>query len=90
MRTREDWPWGSLHRRYVRDREPQLPLAEGPEPWPDNWLALVNEPQTQDELDALRKCIRRGRPYGREPWVRAAARQMGLESTLRSRGRPRK
>jgi putative transposase len=42
------------------------------------------------EVDAIGKCIKRGTPYGCEKWVRLAAKNHGLESTLRPRGRPRK
>ena len=42
------------------------------------------------ELEAVRTCVRRGRPYGGEAWSRAAAERLGLQSALRSRGRPRK
>ena len=35
-------------------------------------------------------CVRRGQPYGSEPWRLRIAAQLGLESTFRPRGRPRK
>ena len=50
----------------------------------------VNRPQTAQELEALRRGIARGVPFGREEWVKRIAREWGLESTLRPRGRPRK
>jgi REP element-mobilizing transposase RayT len=54
--------------------------------WPD----LVNQPQTEGELEAIRRSVRRGQPYGNEDWVGKTAQQLALESTLRARGRPRK
>jgi putative transposase len=54
------------------------------------WLARVNEPLSDGDLHRLRVSAERGRPYGDETWVRKTARRLGLESTLRSRGRPRK
>jgi len=57
---------------------------------PDGWLDTVNQPQTDDELAALRRCISRGRPFGSDRWVHRIARTLGLEPTLRPRGRPRK
>jgi hypothetical protein len=37
-----------------------------------------------------RVTIERGRPYGREKWVRQTANDLGLEQTVRPEGRPRK
>jgi putative transposase len=42
------------------------------------------------ELAALRKSVARGAPYGSEAWVRRTVKRLGLESTIRPRGRPRK
>ena len=56
---------------------------------PSDWLALVNQPQTDSELEAIRRSVARSQPYGSDGWVRETARQLGLESTLRPRGRPR-
>lgn len=83
----EDWRWGSLHRRVTGKREPLL--KEWPLPEPADWPAQVNQPQTEAELDAIRRCVRRGSPYGNAPWVAQAAERLSLQSTLRPRGRPR-
>jgi 1,2-phenylacetyl-CoA epoxidase PaaB subunit len=48
----------------------------------------VDAPQTEAELEAMRECIRRRPPYGDSAWVERAARQLGLEASLRPRGRP--
>jgi hypothetical protein len=63
-----------------------------PDPFsfPPGWLAHVNAAQTEAEVEALRECIRRRRPYGDSAWVQRAAEQLGLEASLRPRGRPRK
>ncbi|MBW3539501.1 MAG: hypothetical protein KY476_04460 [Planctomycetes bacterium] len=50
---------------------------------------LVNQPQTDAELDALRRSVRRGQPFGSEAWVQRTATHLGLGSSLRSRGGPR-
>ena len=42
------------------------------------------------ELEALRRCVSRGRPFGNPNWVADTARRLGLEPTLRHRGRPKK
>ena len=41
------------------------------------------------ELEALRVSVQRGRPFGADAWVRRMAKRFGMESTIRSRGRPR-
>src|SRR5439155_9596489 len=82
----QDWPWFSAGPRP--DGAPVL--DPGPVPRPATWLEHVNAPQTEAEVEALRECIRRRRPYGDEAWVVRAARQLGLEASLRPRGRPRK
>jgi len=50
----------------------------------------LNRPQTREEREAVALCIARGRPFGSPVWVRRIAARLGLESTLRPRGRPRK
>jgi Transposase IS200 like len=67
-----------------------LELAVGPVSHPLEWLRYVNEPQREAELESLRECIRRRRPYGDGVWQQRTARRMGLEANLRARGRPPK
>jgi putative transposase len=84
----EDWPWSSLRRPSRED--PAFPLlAAWPLPRPANWRELVNQPQTDAELAALRRCVNRGTPYGNADWIDATVTQLGLQSTLRPRGHPR-
>lgn len=88
----EDWPWCSLHRRRSGADAGRILLAtaQWPAEPPQNWLAAVNRPESSHDLEALRRSVRRGAPYGEKPWVERTARQLGLESSLRTRGRPRK
>ena len=44
---------------------------------------------TEAELEAVRRSVLRGAPYGSEPWQQQTAVALGLQSSLRSRGRPR-
>jgi putative transposase len=50
----------------------------------------VNKPQTEAEVQALRRSVQRGQPYGDAAWTKRVAARMRLESTLRPRGRPPK
>jgi len=64
-------PWeqtaDTLHR--ASDDPRALPLCDWPIPQPVDWLGRVNEALTGAEIDALRKCTERGRPYGSGPWT---------------------
>jgi hypothetical protein len=53
-----------------------------------NWARRVNGPQTDDEMTAVRWSLKPGSPFGNETWLESTARRLGLESTLRRRGRP--
>lgn len=90
----ELWRWGSLWlRRQARGLEPeeqalQSLLHDGPVPRPRNWLALVNRPQTEAEVEALRKSVAKGRPYGAATWSERTADRLGI--SMRAPGRPKK
>ena len=86
----EEWRWSSLWKRLRGAAPTRRWLAEWPAAGPSRWVDWVNEPQTEAELEVLRGCIKRGRPFGSEVWARNTARRLGLEATLRARGRPRK
>ena len=86
----EDWRWGSLWRHVHGSADQKGMLSVWPLPRPRQWKSLVNKPQTDGELEALRRCVNLGQPFGSEKWIEQTARNLGLESTLRPRGRPRK
>ncbi len=48
----------------------------------------VQTPQTEAELEALRRSVVRGSPFGEASWQEQTAKRLGLQSTLRPRGRP--
>jgi putative transposase len=86
----EDWPWSSLACRLAGGEVALRRLHAGPVALPANWIQLVNEAQTEAELAAMRRSVARGRPYGSDGWVQAVVQRLGLQSTIRPRGRPRK
>jgi len=88
----EDWRWCSLWRRRRQASEHAFltPPAEWPVAPPRNWTWLVNQPDNPEELAALRRSVIRGAPFGRPAWQKRTAARLGLESTLRPRGRPPK
>lgn len=84
----EEWPYCSLHEALsgagpVR-LEPGSPARDA------RWVAWVNRPIGDAELAVLRSCVARGTPFGSDPWTAHTAAELGLESTLRPRGRPGK
>ena len=83
------WTWGGTWARTNLASPCSLPLADWPLRRPADWLERVNRALTASELKAIRACTRRGRPFGTPAWQKDTARALGLESTLRSRGRPR-
>ena len=90
VRSAERWRWSSLWARRSGAVAERPWLTEPAGGLPEDWLDRVNRPQSEEEVAALVRCIRRGAPFGREQWVRRVAKELGLESCLRPRGRPRK
>ncbi|QDT22531.1 Transposase IS200 like protein [Gimesia chilikensis] len=89
VKIAEEWEFGSAWARQQKQVKPEwLATLKNPQ-LPRNWRALVNKPQTDAELAALRKCIVRGTPFGNEKWTSNTAQRLSLESTTRPRGRPR-
>ncbi len=86
IRKAQRWPWSSIGQPPKGVDRP--PLDPGPVARGGDWLRWVNSPQTEAELTALRQSISRGRPFGAQPWQADTAARLGLESTLRPRGRP--
>lgn len=81
----EQWPWSSLAESTIR-----VPLDGWPMERPANWIRHVNSVQTEKELEALRRAVVRGCPFGDPAWQQKTAKALGLEATLRARGRPKK
>jgi putative transposase len=86
----EAWRWSSVWRYYCGDAKAKSLLADWPIPRPRDWRSRVNRAQTEAELDALRRSVRRGQPYGTDAWCKRTIERLGLQWTVRPRGRPRK
>ena len=85
----EAWRWGSLYRwKHGTAKEKSL-LAAWPLPRRPGWLEHVNAPPSEAELAALRRCVKRGCPYGADSWRDRMVHRLGLESTLLPQGRPK-
>jgi len=86
----EDWPWSSLACRLAGGAVALRRLHPLPVTKTTDWLQWVTEPQTEAELEALRRSVARVQPYGSDPWVQTVVQRLGLQSTIRPHGRPRK
>lgn len=88
VRNAIDWEWSSLGEK---SQEPSSSLvSDGPVAKPEGWLELVNEPHSDEELRALRQSGLKSAPFGSEHWVQQTATRLGLESSLRGPGRPKR
>ena len=87
----EHWRFSSLHARLDRANPKRAAILH---PWPidlpEDWLELVNTPQTDAEVEAMRISIQRGRPFGDPKWQARIAKQLNLVSCFRPKGRPGK
>jgi len=83
----KDWLWSS-HREVISKRK-RLLIDEIPLELPMKWDRYVNEPLTDKEIERLLQSIKRQSPFGDVKWQIQVSNELGLESTLRSRGRPK-
>lgn len=88
VRKAQNWQWSSVGKPPKDTVVPKL--DPGPVKRHKDWLNWVNQPLSKDERDALQLCISRGQPYGEEDWKSKTAKKLGIESSIRPRGRPRK
>ena len=86
----EDWRWSSLGPRDRAGSGAGLLLSPWPVERPANWAEEVNRPWTESDLARVRRSVRKGLPLGEAAWVERTAKLLGLETALRSPGRPRK
>ena len=83
-----DWAWSS-HRETLGQKSRKL-IDEIPIELPGNWERFVDDPLPASELEKLRESVKRQCPYGSASWHSEWSEKLGLESTLRLRGRPKK
>jgi len=88
VNSAKDWLWSS-HRETIGKRACSL-IDKVPIELPKNWDRYVDEPLTEKELGGLRQAVNRQSPYGTSVWQARVSKELGLESTLKPRGRPKK
>ncbi|MBZ0137367.1 MAG: transposase [Planctomycetes bacterium] len=76
------------------DLQPAYPLSHyltvGPIKRPKPWLRFVNREEEAEKLERLREAVARNAPFGDDAWQKKTAKRLGLQSTIRPRGRPKK
>jgi len=90
VKTADAWRWSSLWRREHGTTDDRRLLSGWPLPRSRKWCEFANQPQTEAEVRAILQAMKLNQPFGTEALTRKTATQLGLESTLRQRGRPKK
>ena len=86
----QDWPWSSMRRRRKDRPDWLVALKDWPVQVPRDWASFVNRPETETELEAMRRSVFRGAPFGERDWQRRTAARLQLTSSLRPPHRPRR
>jgi putative transposase len=84
----KDWIWSS--HRAVMDKRFCLLVDKAPIELPLGWDRYVDEPLIDKDIGRLRQSVNRQSPYGTSIWQIQVSKELGLESTIRPRGRPNK
>jgi len=88
VESADQWPWSS-HGETIGKKERRI-VCPCPVELPPFWAEFVNSLILRTELTRLQECESRQSPYGDPLWQYELCRKLGLESTIRPRGRPRK
>lgn len=87
VQSAKEWSWSSHIGRTANDEsivdDLQIEL-------PVDWTNYVDQTLTDCELERIRNSMQRQTPFGSPPWQMRICRELGLESTLKPKGRPRK
>ena len=82
----KDWVWSSHSERVgtggknlIRSLSLSIPVE---------WTDYVDTPLTVEELEKVRRSVTRQAPYGGTKWQEQISKQLGIETTMRPRGRP--
>ena len=88
VKSAKDWKWSShleTSGLKARDLVSEIPIA-----LPEDWTGYVDTPLDVSELERIRQSVNRQSPFGNFQWVIKISKELGLESTINPRGRPRK
>jgi putative transposase len=82
-----EWPWSA---EALRGGKHAMLLSDWPMNRPRNWNKTVEARRKDSEIEELKTSLLRGKPFGQKAWAEATARRLGLQATMRPRGRPMK
>lgn len=86
----QDWRWSSLWRRLYGSEKQKRLLDLWPIPEKEDYLNLINQTEADAVIIDIRESIQRGKPFGEGSWIGKIVKFLGLESTIKPRGRPKK
>lgn len=97
VKRAEKYPWSS-YRVHGLGKADELvdrlityeELSPLPKVRQRKWAEKVHRPVEEAQLNAIRRSITTGLPYGDSAWVKRLAKRLDLDLTIRPRGRPRK
>ena len=90
VKSPDQWRWSSLWRREHGTPKQRKLLSRWPLPLPRGWMKTIRREQQSSEVDRIRRSVNKGIPFGSDDWSKSTAKRLGLESTMRPRGRPKK
>jgi len=85
----ENWKWSSVWRREHGTNQQKKILSEWPIEIPENYIKYLNEAQTDEEVNLIRKSVNKNIPFGSDGWVEKMVDKFKLSQTLRGVGRPK-
>jgi putative transposase len=88
VRKPQRWRWSSAGMELEDAECPRI--EPGPVGRGRNWCKVIELPLSAEEVARVRHCVVRGAPFGDSLWQQRIIARLGLESTIRPRGRPRK
>jgi putative transposase len=88
VESAKSWRWSS-HRERI-DCKSAHKLSALPVPLPNKWTEYIDTPMTSSEVESLRRSVNRQAPFGEDRWVHDTCDALGLNSTIRERGRPKR
>ncbi len=86
VRRAQDWPWSSA-RAHLAGKDDALVAAAPLRALVPDWRAFLAEGLGEDDLEALRRHARTGRPLGSERFVEGLEARLGRPLRPRKRGR---
>ena len=89
VKQAEEWKWSSLWRREKGSSKQKELLSELPIDLPSNYLELVNDVPSKEQLETIRHSVNKGKPYGTDTWIENIVEKFNLGHTLRGPGRPK-